>query len=63
MITMLYIQHAISFGAVIAGLSSGAGLGLIILMKKNDSLKDTVKIIAILLAVSILTGLILQILS
>lgn len=63
MITMLYIQHAISFGSVIAGLSSGAGLGLIILMKKNDSLKDTVKIIAILLSVSILTGLILQILS
>lgn len=62
LITMLYIQHAISFGAVIAALSSSAGLGLIILMRKNDSVKDTLKILAILLSVSMLSGLILQIL-
>lgn len=61
LITMLYIQHAISFGSVIAGLSSSAGLGLIILLKKNDNAKDTLSIIGILLTVSIIAGILLQI--
>lgn len=60
LITMLYIEHAISFGSVIAGLSTGAGLGLIILLKKNSSFKDTMQIIGLLLGVSILAGLVLQ---
>ena len=61
LITMLYIQHAISFGSVIAGLSTGAGLGLLILLKKNANLKDSLRIIAILLIASIIAGIILQI--
>lgn len=60
LITMLYIKHAISFGSVIAGLSTGAGLGLIILLKKNCSIKDSMQIIYILLGVSILAGIVLQ---
>ncbi len=60
LITMLYIQHAISFGSVIAGLSSSAGLGLIILLKKNDNIKDTSFIIGILLFISIIAGIALQ---
>lgn len=63
LITMLYIEHAISFGSVIAGLSTGAGLGLIILLKKNSSVKDSLQIIGILLGISILAGILLQILS
>lgn len=63
LITMLYIEHAISFGSVIAGLSSSAGLGLLILLKKNDEPKDTVLIISILLFVSITAGILLQILA
>lgn len=60
LITMLYIEHAISFGSAIAGLSTGAGLGLIILLKKNCSFKDSLQIIGILLGISILAGLVLQ---
>lgn len=60
LITMLYVEHAISFGSVIAGLSTGAGLGLIILLKKNSSAKDTAKIILILLCVSMFAGMVLQ---
>lgn len=60
-ITMLYVEHAISFGSVIAGLSSSAGLGLLILIKKNN-IKDTALIVGILLAVSTLAGILLQIL-
>lgn len=60
LITMLYIQHAISFGSVIAGLSSSAGLGMLILLKKNGKLKDTILIISILFGISAFAGLILQ---
>ena len=58
LLTMLYIGGILSFASVVAGLSSGAGLGLIVLLKRNN-LKDSLKIIAILLGISIITGLIL----
>lgn len=61
LITMLYIEKAISFGSVIAGLSTGAGLGLIILLQKNSNIKDSLLIISVLTAVSMIAGLLLQI--
>lgn len=54
-ITLMLIKGTISFGAGIAGLLSNAGLGLLVLLKNND-FKDTLKIIAILLAISVLCG-------
>lgn len=62
-ITIMYMKGAISFGSAIAGLSSSAGLGLLVLLKRNKSLKDTMKIIALLLAVSIFAGIVLQYLN
>ena len=59
-ITLMYLKGAISFGSAIAGLSSGAGLGLLVLLKRNTSFKDTLKIILILLAVSIFAGIVIQ---
>lgn len=60
-LTLMYLKGAIGFGAVISGLSSSAGLGLLVLIKKNESNKDTIKIISLLLFVSILAGMIIQI--
>lgn len=59
-ITMMYIKGAIGFGSTIAGLSSSAGLGILVLLKKNEDIKDTLKILGILLAVSIISGIIIQ---
>ncbi len=61
-LTMLLIKGSISFGAVMAGLLSNAGLGILILFRHSRNVKDSLKIIAILLAVSIISGFILQIL-
>lgn len=59
-ITLMYLKGAIGFGSVISGLCSGAGLGLLVLFKKNESLKDSFKILLILLAVSIFSGILIQ---
>lgn len=61
LLTMLYMSGVLTFASVISGLSSGAGLGLIVLLKRNSDIKDSAKIIGILLAVSIIAGLILSI--
>ena len=59
---MLYIKSALSFGALISGLSTNAGLGLLILLKNNESIKDSLRIISILLVTSIITGSVIQLL-
>lgn len=62
LIVMLYIKSALSFGALISGLSTNAGLGLLILLKNNESIKDSLRIISILLVTSIITGVVIQLL-
>lgn len=59
-ITLMYLKGAIGFGSVISGLCSSAGLGLLVLLKKNTLLKDTAKIVIMLLGVSIFWGIIIQ---
>ena len=58
-LTMMLIKGHITFGAAMAGLLSNSGLGLIILLKNND-LKDNLKIISIILLISILSGMMLN---
>lgn len=59
LIVMLYLEKTITFGSLIAGLSSNAGLGLLVLLKKNRNIKETIFIILILLLSSIFSGIIL----
>ena len=59
-ITELYLAEAIGFGAVVAGLSTGAGIGYITLFKTNKSKKEAVMIVLYTLLFSIVFGEILQ---
>jgi hypothetical protein len=59
-LTELYISGQIAFGSLAAGLCSGAGLGIEVLLKTNKRRKENVGIIAILYGVSVLVGLILN---
>lgn len=61
-ITELYLSNAIGFGAVIAGLSTGAGVGFITLFKTNKSKKECFVIMIYILLFSILFGEIIQLL-
>ena len=60
MLTILFLKHTISFGSLIAGLSTSGGLGMLVLFSKNNDKKDTAIILSILVIVSSIVGLIFQ---
>ena len=55
----MLIKGTITFGAAMSGLLSNAGLGLLVLLKNND-FKDTLAIIALLLVISIISGITIE---
>jgi hypothetical protein len=55
-ITTLYVNGSLSFGATLAGLCSGAGVGVAVLLKANPIKKENLRIIAIMYLVSALIG-------
>lgn len=60
MFTKLYLAGSLSFASAVAGLSSGAGLGLIVLCRMNHDRKDTVKILAALYTCGAVAGIVLH---
>lgn len=58
-ITQLYLEGALGFGATVAGLASAAGLGLLVLLRHNRSWLDTVRILSLLLGFALVAGLML----
>lgn len=60
MFAKLYIAGSLTFASAIAGLSSGAGLGYIVLCRMNRDKRDTLKITALLYICSALSGVVLQ---
>ena len=59
-ITNLYIENIINGASLVAGLLTGAGVGLIILFKTNKNIKENISIVAILYAIGVFSGVILQ---
>jgi hypothetical protein len=59
----LYARGSISFGALVAGLCSGAGLGLLVLLKENEDFRNTMFVIGLLLMVSIVSGMVIQLIE
>lgn len=47
-LTQSYVSRALSLGALIAGLCSGSGVGLLLLFKRNHNLKENLKILSVL---------------
>lgn len=62
-ITQLYLKGILGAGALMSGLLSGAGVGILVLLRVNDRRRDNVGIIALLYAVGVLAGLIVELLG
>jgi hypothetical protein len=62
-ITELYLNNAINFGAMMSGLLTAAGLSLLVLFKMNKNLKENIKIVVILYIIGTITGIILNIVN
>ncbi len=62
-ITELYLEGAISFASVIAGLCTGAGAGLIVLFRENKNVKENLLITLTLYVVAATAGMILELLQ
>lgn len=59
-ITNMYLQNVISFGSMMAGLLTGAGVGLAILFKTNNIVKENIKIVGLLYFLGMLSGIIIE---
>ncbi len=54
--TEIYLSGMISLGSLMAGLLTGAGVGLLILFKTNKNLKENIKIVILLYLIGITFG-------
>lgn len=61
-LTQLYLEDVISSATLIAGLLVGAGVGLAVLFKTNKGVKENIKIVGILYAIGVITGIVMQLL-
>ena len=62
LLAQLYVQGAITFGSLFAGLTAGAGVGLAVLWRVNPSWKQNLFMTGLLWAVGAAAGMLLQIL-
>lgn len=63
MLTELYLNGAISFASVVAGLCTGAGIGLVVLFRMNEDVKENLKIVGMLYAVAAVSGVLLEVMQ
>ena len=60
MLTQLYLEGVLGAGAMIAGLLSGSGIGLLVLYRVNDNIKENVKITLVLYIVGLVFGILIE---
>ena len=59
-ITNMYLQKVISFGSMMAGLLTGAGIGLAVLFKTNNEIKENIKIVVLLYSIGVIVGIVID---
>jgi hypothetical protein len=59
-LTKLFLAGTLRFGSTVAGLCTGAGLGLAVLLRTHHHVRDNVTILLILYGVSVAAGLLLN---
>lgn len=59
-ITQLYLEGAMSFGAMMSGLLVGAGVGILVLCRVNRDKKENIRVIGLLYIIGVLSGIVIE---
>lgn len=59
-LTQLYLNGVLSAGAMMAGLLSGSGVGLLVLLRVNDDRRENLRFIALLYGIGVSAGLAIE---
>lgn len=63
LLSKLYVEGAISLGAIISGLSTGAGVGGILLIRTNKNMKENLKILGLVYVIGVFCGIVVDVIS
>lgn len=59
-ITNMYLENVITLGSMMSGLLTGAGVGLAVLFKTNNRVKENIVIIALMYLIGVISGIIIE---
>lgn len=59
-VTQLYLEGLLGTGSMLAGLLAGSGVGLLVLYRVNDNLKENIKITLMLYLTGVVCGIIVE---
>lgn len=59
-ITSLYLQGAMNYGTMMAGLLTGAGVGVLVLFRVNEDIKQNIIITSVLYVAGVLSGILIN---
>ena len=59
-LTELFVENVISMPVLISGVAVNAGVGLLVLFKTNKNVKENLKIMGLLYAIGVFSGIILE---
>lgn len=62
-LTQLYLENVITVATMTSGLLVGAGVGLAVLFKTNKGIKENLKIVVLLYAIGVISGVIMQLIG
>lgn len=62
-ITNMYLDKVISLGSMISGLLTGAGVGLAVLFKTNNKIKENIGILILLYVIGVISGIIIDLIG
>ena len=62
-LTQMYLENVISFATMLSGLLVGAGVGLAVLFKMNQGIKQNIRIVGLLYTIGVITGIIMEIIG
>ena len=62
-ITNMYLENVISLGSMISGLLTGAGVGLAVLFKTNNKIKENIGIVVLLYAIGVISGIVMDLIG